>query len=137
MYTYKIVIDRVVDGDTIVVDIDLGFDIWIRKERVRLSGLDTPETRSTDLTEKNLGLKAKQLVSELVSGSQLEATLYSRQYERGKYGRVIGDIEFVTGLGSRVLWSKHLLESGLVVEESLSQEQKTAYWHSRSKQQEK
>ena len=52
MYEYKCKIDRVVDGDTVDVDIDLGFGIWLRKERVRLYGIDTPECRTRDLEEK-------------------------------------------------------------------------------------
>ena len=52
MYEYRCKIDRVVDGDTVDVDIDLGFGIWLRKERVRLYGIYTPESRTRDLEEK-------------------------------------------------------------------------------------
>ena len=52
MYEYKAVVDRVIDGDTVDVDIDLGFGVWLRKQRVRLVGIDTPESRTKDLEEK-------------------------------------------------------------------------------------
>ena len=52
MYEYKCRIDRVIDGDTVDVDIDLGFGLWLRKERVRMYGIDTPESRTRDLEEK-------------------------------------------------------------------------------------
>ena len=56
MYEYRCRIDRVVDGDTVDVDIDLGFGVWLRKERVRMYGIDTPESRTRDLEEKKLSL---------------------------------------------------------------------------------
>ena len=55
MYEYKCTLLRVVDGDTIDVDIDLGFKVWLRKERVRMVGIDTPESRTRNLAEKKLG----------------------------------------------------------------------------------
>ena len=56
MYEYRVKILRVVDGDTVDVDIDLGFGVWMHKERVRLYGIDTPESRTRDLEEKKLSL---------------------------------------------------------------------------------
>ena len=56
MYEYRSVILRVVDGDTVDVDIDLGFDIMLKKQRIRLYGVDTPESRTRDLEEKKHGL---------------------------------------------------------------------------------
>ena len=58
MYTYKIKLDRVVDGDTIDAEIDLGFDVSVKK-RVRFMGINTPESRTRDLEEKKRGLAAK------------------------------------------------------------------------------
>ena len=54
MYMYKCKILRIVDGDTVDVDIDLGFGMWMHKERVRMMGIDTPESRTRDLEEKAL-----------------------------------------------------------------------------------
>ena len=59
MHEYKCKILRVVDGDTVDVDIDLGFGIWMHKERVRLLGIDTPESRTRDIEEKKFGLLSK------------------------------------------------------------------------------
>ncbi len=56
MYEYKCKILRVVDGDTVDVDIDLGFGIWLHRERVRVMGIDTPESRTRDKVEKKFGL---------------------------------------------------------------------------------
>ena len=52
MYEYRCKILRIVDGDTVDVDIDLGFGVWMHRERVRIMGIDTPESRTRDLTEK-------------------------------------------------------------------------------------
>ena len=60
MYEYKVVIDRWVDGDTVDVDIDLGFDVVLKKQRVRLHGINAPESRTRDLEEKEKGLAAKE-----------------------------------------------------------------------------
>ena len=53
MYEYRCKVLRVVDGDTVDVDIDLGFGVWMHKERVRIMGIDTPESRTKDLVEKS------------------------------------------------------------------------------------
>ena len=88
MYTYGCEIRRVVDGDTVDVDIDLGFGIWIRGERVRLHGIDTPETRTRDRTEKAAGLLAKARVEALLPvGAKRRVTTY---LDTGKYGRTLG-----------------------------------------------
>ena len=65
MYTYKAKLDRVVDGDTVDANIDLGFDISIHK-RIRLAGIDTPETRTKDKEEKTKGLASKSRLIELL-----------------------------------------------------------------------
>ena len=62
MYEYKCKIVKIIDGDTVDVDIDLGFGVWLHKERIRLYGIDTPESRTRDLEEKKYGLKAKEMV---------------------------------------------------------------------------
>ena len=67
MYDYRAKIVKVVDGDTVDVDIDLGFGVWLKDERVRLVGVDTPESRTRDLVEKAFGLAAKEFVSNFVS----------------------------------------------------------------------
>ena len=66
MYEYRCKILRIVDGDTVDVDIDLGFGMWIHKERVRIYGLDTPESRTRDKIEKQFGLFAKEYVKSFL-----------------------------------------------------------------------
>ena len=90
MYEYRCKIDRVVDGDTVDVDIDLGFGIWLRKERVRLYGIDTPESRTRDLKEKKYGLAAKSFVQDLLPVGSMQ-TLRTRKDDKGKFGRILGE----------------------------------------------
>ncbi len=87
MYTYFVSsIDRVVDGDTVDVIIDLGFDLT-KKERVRLAGIDTPESRTRDLEEKAMGLEAKDHLTGMLEGAD---KLIVRTEKEGKYGRMLG-----------------------------------------------
>tara|TARA_R100000697_G_scaffold9616_1_gene15289 strand:+ start:822 stop:1232 length:411 start_codon:yes stop_codon:yes gene_type:complete len=89
MYEYNCKILKVVDGDTVDVDIDLGFGIWIKNERVRLYGIDAPESRTRDKEEKKYGLAAKQFVLDNlpIGSSQVLRTLKD---DVGKFGRVLG-----------------------------------------------
>ena len=70
MYEYKVTLDRVVDGDTIDVNVDLGFTVWLSKQRVRLHGLDTWESRTRDLEVKAKGLLAKEFTKHMVSEAE-------------------------------------------------------------------
>ena len=90
MYSYRVENIRVIDGDTVEVDIDLGFDVWLKKQKVRIHNIDAPEIRSKDDEEKLFGLAAKKKLEELLSLSD-DITLKSFQDVRGKYGRIIGD----------------------------------------------
>jgi len=95
MYEYSAKCTRVVDGDTIDCEIDLGFDITIR-ERVRFAGINAPESRTRDLEEKSRGLAAKARVSEILG--QGERFILRTEYDRiGKYGRVIGVVILENG----------------------------------------
>ena len=89
MFEYNCTIVKVVDGDTVDVDIDLGFGVWLKKQRIRLYGIDTPESRTRDLEEKKYGLVAKAFVlAHLPLGST--RTLTTVQDKTGKYGRILG-----------------------------------------------
>jgi len=95
MYEYSCRIVRVVDGDTVDIDIDLGFDVWLKKQRIRLYGVDTPESRTRDLEEKKYGLAAKKFVeNHLPVGSK--QTLRTRLDDRGKFGRILGEFVLTT-----------------------------------------
>ena len=100
MHEYNCTIRRVVDGDTVDVDIDLGFGIWIHNERVRLYGIDTPESRTRDLEEKKAGLFAKDVVLHyLPEGSK--QVLRTHKDKVGKYGRVLGEFVIYDSLADR------------------------------------
>ena len=89
MHEYKCTMLRVVDGDTVDVDIDLGFGVWMRKQRIRLYGIDTPESRTRDLEEKKYGLMAKDLVLTLMPVGSMQ-TLITEKDKSGKFGRILG-----------------------------------------------
>ena len=90
MYEYRVKqVLKVVDGDTIDVDIDLGFDISFTS-RVRLAGIDTPESRTTDKKEKVLGLEVKQRLKDLLSKSSSVVIKTEKPDSTEKYGRVLG-----------------------------------------------
>jgi|TARA_R110000744_G_scaffold349293_1_gene454956 micrococcal nuclease len=95
MYKYRCKILRVVDGDTVDVDIDLGFGTWLHKERVRMMGIDTPESRTRDKVEKKFGLAAKERLKLLLpkGSKQVLKTQIDRSGEdaKGKFGRILGD----------------------------------------------
>jgi len=95
MYEYKCKILRVVDGDTVDIDIDLGFGMWMHKERVRMMGIDTPESRTRDKVEKAFGLAAKTKLKELlpIGSIQILKTEIDKSGEdkKGKFGRILGD----------------------------------------------
>jgi micrococcal nuclease len=90
MYTYYCTINNVVDGDTVNVDIDLGFNMWVKKESVRLFGIDAPESRTKDLVEKKFGLYTKEVVEKFLPvGTRQE--LVTVKPQAGKYGRILGE----------------------------------------------
>jgi micrococcal nuclease len=90
MYEYRVKkVLKVVDGDTIDVDIDLGFDISFTS-RVRLAGIDTPESRTTDKMEKTLGLEVKKKLGELIASAQTIVIKTEKPDSSEKYGRILG-----------------------------------------------
>jgi micrococcal nuclease len=93
MWTYRAKVVRVIDGDTVDVDIDLGFGIWQKNERVRIMGIDTPESRTRNKIEKKFGLAAKaKLKSILGKITVLKTTINKKGVDmKGKFGRVLGD----------------------------------------------
>lgn len=90
MYEYRCIILKVVDGDTVDVDIDLGFGVWMRNERVRFMGIDTPESRTSDQEEKVFGLYAKKYVLEKMPVGSMQV-LKTFKDDKGKFGRILGD----------------------------------------------
>ncbi len=95
MYEYRAHIIKVVDGDTVDVDIDLGFGIVLSNERVRISGIDTPESRTRDKQEKKFGLAAKARLKSLLGKTCILKTQINKSGEdmKGKFGRILGDFD--------------------------------------------
>ena len=88
MYNYKISPLKIIDGDTIDAEIDLGFDIKVKK-RVRFMGINAPESRTRDLEEKAKGLAAKDRVKALLDGCK---NVQLKSHGIGKFGRCLGEI---------------------------------------------
>jgi micrococcal nuclease len=90
MYEYRVKkLINVIDGDTIDVDIDLGFDISLLR-RVRMAGIDTPESRTTDKAEKVLGLEAKEYLKKMMKDAKTIAIKTELPDSSEKYGRILG-----------------------------------------------
>lgn len=108
MYEYKCKIVNIVDGDTIDVDISLGFDVWLFNKRIRLANIDTPECRTKDLEEKKYGLLAKDYVSNLLPIGSTHI-LISIIDKNEKFGRILGKIKLPDGnFINDLLISNHL-----------------------------
>ena len=106
MFEYRCKRVKVVDGDTIDVDIDLGFGVWLRNQRVRLYGIDTPESRTRDLEEKKYGLAAKEFLTKWTGAGEL--TIKTHKDERGKFGRILGEIwAFKTNVNDKMVYEHH------------------------------
>ena len=97
MYDYKAKIRRVIDGDTVDVDIDLGFGIWLKDQRIRINGIDTPESRTRDKVEKVFGNASKEFVKKWLPVGSIQVLLTtidkSGDDKRGKFGRILGDFQ--------------------------------------------
>tara|TARA_B110000977_G_scaffold76553_1_gene103304 strand:- start:2937 stop:3410 length:474 start_codon:yes stop_codon:yes gene_type:complete len=93
MYEYRAKINRVVDGDTVDCDIELGFGVVLADERVRIMGIDTPESRTSDRVEKLFGKAAKYKLQELLGETCILKTQIAKNGEdmKGKFGRILGD----------------------------------------------
>lgn len=88
MYEYEAVVTKVYDGDSITVDIDLGFGIWKKKESIRLNGIDTPELRGSSAMEKVKAMEARDFLSSLI----MFKTIKMQSVGKDKYGRYLADI---------------------------------------------
>lgn len=112
MYTYKAKLMRVVDGDTVDAEIDLGFGVFM-KQRVRLYGINTPESRTRDLEEKERGLAAKARLTELLGKEFIIETILNK---RGKFGRILGTLHVTQEDGSSMNINQTLVNEGHAVE---------------------
>ena len=111
-YNYKAKLVRVVDGDTVDALIDVGFDIWFKK-RIRFKGIDTWESRTRNLEEKALGLKAKARTKELLEKISSKSGYFRiKSYGMGKYGRVLADVYIQDTDGNHIWVNKTLIDEG-------------------------
>ena len=88
MYRYKVYVTRVVDGDTVDVDVDLGFSTILKKQRVRMMGIDTPESRTRNLEEKFYGKASKAHLESILAEGEVQLQSHSK----GKFGRILGEL---------------------------------------------
>ena len=108
MFDYACKVTRVVDGDTIDVNIDLGFSVW-HKARVRMLGIDTPESRTRRLDEKALGLAAKARLKEMLKGNKIKIECSK---EKGKFGRVLAIVWATNKDGNEMNCNDQLMVEG-------------------------
>ena len=107
MYEYRVKkVTKIVDGDTIDVEIDLGFDISF-SSRVRLAGIDTPESKTKDLEEKKLGLEVKEYIKHAIEEAKDIVIRTEKPDSSEKYGRILGWL-FLDG----VSFNQHLIDAG-------------------------
>ena len=111
---YDVVLLKCVDGDTVDVDIDLGFGIWLKDERVRIMGIDTPESRTSDKVEKVFGTAAKNRLKELLEHGGKLITTENKHGEdmKGKFGRILGDFYVERYEGKREKVTDIMIEEG-------------------------
>ena len=108
MYEYRCKLRKVVDGDTVDVDIDLGFGVWLNDQRIRLYGVDTPESRTRDPEEKKYGLAAKAYVEKFLDDEWL--VLKTETYDAaGKFGRILGSLYRTTNYADQSV-NEYLIE---------------------------
>lgn len=91
LFHYRANVDRVIDGDTIDVTLDLGFDIQM-KGRIRFHGINAPESRTRDAVEKEAGLASKRYVEDWISAQENSVIIQTSLDDRGKFGRILGRI---------------------------------------------
>lgn len=118
MYEYKCVIVSILDGDTVDIDLDLGFGIWLRNERVRFHGIDTPESRTKNKVEKVFGNASKEFVQKMmpVGSTQILQTVKPGSLSKEKFGRILGKFEvFDEKLQTKLFLNDIMIRDGYAV----------------------
>ena len=110
LYHYKITVTKVVDGDTVYGDVDLGFNIGFKKMEFRLSGINTPETKGAT---REAGLTSKKFVEDAILNK--EVIIVTKKDGKEKYGRYLAEIFFLVG-AEWISLNKTLLDKSLAVE---------------------
>ena len=128
MYEYNAIVTRIIDGDTIDVNIQLGFDVVLYKQRIRLHGIDTPESRTRDKEEKVRGLISKAYVQEKCP---VNSTIRLKSIDRGKFGRILGVIYEVD---SNISINQKMCEEGYAVPYTGGNKEELVKLHEANKQ---
>jgi len=108
MYHYPCKIIKVVDGDTVDVDIDLGFGVWMRNQRIRMYGIDAPESRTSNQTEKKYGLASKRFLEDMCDDKN-GLVLRTHKDKKGKFGRILGELWRTTNYADQSI-NEYMLE---------------------------
>jgi micrococcal nuclease len=111
MYEYACKINKVLDGDTVDIDLDLGFNVVLAGQRVRMAGVDTPESRTTNTEEKPRGLLSKRRLTDKLTGVKCKIRTFKPDNNDDKFGRILG--EFILEDGTNV--NKWLIENNYAV----------------------
>ena len=114
MYEYRCKVAHIVDGDTVDVDIDLVFGVWMKKQRIRLYGIDTPESRTRDLEEKKYGLAAKEFLTGMLD-HEAGIILKTHKDKEGKFGRILGELWRTTNYADQSI-NEYMVEKSHAVE---------------------
>ena len=124
MFEYRSNLLKIIDGDTIDVDLDLGFSVILKKQRIRLYGINTPESRTRDLEEKRYGLAAKARLRELLEDADtITIKTAIDKKARGKYGRILGTV-----YADDMNVNEKLLEEGHAIEYFGGKKQTNKWW---------
>jgi micrococcal nuclease len=108
MYEYRCKVVKIIDGDTVDVDIDLGFGVWMRKQRIRMYGIDTPESRTRDKEEKRYGLAAKRFLTDMLDDPK-GVVLKTHKDGKGKFGRILGELWRTTNYADKSI-NEYMIE---------------------------
>ena len=92
MYEYRCKVVKIIDGDTVDVDIDLGFGVWLKKERIRMYGIDTPESTNKRLGRKEVWTCCKEIHYRVCWMMRVVLFLRTRKDAEGKFGRILGEL---------------------------------------------
>jgi len=111
LFQYKAFVTAVYDGDTCTVDIDLGLHTWLRKEKIRLYGINAPELRGS---ERSQGLLSRDFLRTLILNKEI--ILKTIKDEKGKYGRYLGEIYVANQSGKYLCVNSELVKKGFAVE---------------------
>lgn len=126
MYEYRVVLKRIIDGDSAIIDVDLGFNVWKRNFGFRLFGWQAPEMRTTDPDEKAVAQRATDIINKLFTEGH-DYLLISEKDATGKYGRALGDL-ISRDPGVPTSWAQTLSRAGLVVPYGTPKAEEMNHW---------